>query len=265
MKDLNIFKIQESLDFSSNITLLDTVNSTNTYLMEKGLEGMDDDLCIVIARHQTKGYGRNKSKWISDFNAGIWMSIGTVIRKKSNISPLTLAISAGLAEAFHSKGFTEIGLKWPNDFVCGKKKLGGILIETQPTDRHCLKITIGIGINIELPNSLSEIEVTGLTPTSLHSIKGESFDVSVLIANLITSTHKTIKLFECSGLDPFLDLWRRYDIYNGWNINVVTNNQEISGINDGIDDQGALVVTNQIGDHSIMSGSIVHIGAERDQ
>ena len=43
-----------------------------------------DSLSIVIARHQSEGYGRNKSKWVSDYNAGIWMSIGTLIKKKKD-------------------------------------------------------------------------------------------------------------------------------------------------------------------------------------
>ena len=58
MKDLNIGKIQKSLDFSISITLLDTVSSTNNYLMNSKLED-SDSLSIVIARHQSEGYGRN--------------------------------------------------------------------------------------------------------------------------------------------------------------------------------------------------------------
>ena len=81
MKALSIGKIQKSLDFSVSITLLDTVSSTNSYLMNSKLED-PDSLSIVIARHQSEGYGRNKSKWVSDYNAGIWMSIGTLIKRK---------------------------------------------------------------------------------------------------------------------------------------------------------------------------------------
>ena len=112
MKDLNIGKIQKSLNFSISISLLDTVSSTNTYLMNSKLEN-PDSLSIVLARHQSEGYGRNKSKWVSDYNAGIWMSIGTFTKKKKDISSLSLAISAGLTEILHLNGFTKIGLKWP--------------------------------------------------------------------------------------------------------------------------------------------------------
>jgi len=258
MKALSIGKIQESLDFSTSITLLDTVSSTNIYLMNSELED-PDSLSIVIARHQSDGYGRNKSKWVSDYNAGIWMSIGTLTKKTKDISSLSLAIAAGLSEMLHLNGFKRIGLKWPNDFVCEGKKLGGILIETKPTDRNFLKTIIGIGLNLDLPDTSKEKEAFGLKPISLNSIKKGSFDVSFMIANLISSVNSTINIFECSGFDPFARTWRRYDVYNGSNIQIESNNHKISGVNSGINDQGALIINNEKGSHKIYGGTLIHL------
>ena len=202
MKNLSIGKIQKYLDFHTSITLLDTVNSTNTYLMNSELEDQDG-LSIVIARHQSDGYGRNKSKWVSGYDAGIWMSIGALIKKTKDISSLSLAIAAGLTEMFHLNGFTRVGLKWPNDFVCEGKKLGGILIETKPTDRNFMKTIVGIGLNLDLPNTSKKKEEFGLKPISLNSLKKGSFDVSDLVANLISSVNSTINKYKYSGFDKF--------------------------------------------------------------
>jgi len=261
MKDLSIGKIQKSLDFSISISLLDTVSSTNTYLMNSKLED-PDSLSIVIARHQSDGYGRNKSKWISEYNAGIWMSIGTLIRKTKDISSLSLAISAGLTEKLHLNGFTKIGLKWPNDFVCEGKKLGGILIETKPKDRNFMKTIVGIGLNVDLPDTLMKKEKFGLKPISLNSLKKGSFDVSDLVANLIYSVNSTINKYKYSGFDAFARTWRKYDIYSGSYIQVKSNNQKISGVNNGINDQGALIINNEKGSHKIYSGTLIHSGSE---
>ena len=261
MKDLNIGKIQKSLDFPTSITLLDTVNSTNAYLMNTDLESQDF-LSIVIARHQSDGYGRNKSKWVSDYNAGIWISIGTLIKKTKNISSLSLAISAGLLEMFHLNGFTKVGLKWPNDFVCEGKKLGGILIETKPKDRTFMKTIIGIGLNVDLPDTSEEKEKFGLKPISLNSIKKGSFDASFMIANLISSVNSTINIFENSGFDPFVRTWRRYDVYNGLNIQIESNNCKIAGTNNGIDGKGALIINNEKGSHKFYGGTLIHLGQE---
>jgi len=261
MKDLNIGKIQKSLDFSISITLLETVSSTNTYLMNSKLED-SDSLSIVIARHQSKGYGRNKSKWVSDYNAGIWMSIGTFTKKKKDISSLSLAVAAGLTEMLHLNGFTKIGLKWPNDFVCEGKKLGGILIETKPTDRNFIKTIVGIGLNVDLPKTSKIKEEFGLKPISLNSLKKGSFDVSDLIANLISSVNSTINKYKYSSFDKFARTWRKYDVYSGSYIHVESNNQKISGVNNGIDDHGALIINNEKGSHKIYSGTLIQIGAE---
>ena len=261
MKDLNIGKIQKSLDFTVSITLLDTVSSTNTYLMSSKLED-PDSLSIVIARHQSEGYGRNKLKWVSDYNAGIWMSIGTLTKKKKNISSLSLAIAAGLTEMLHLNGFKKIGLKWPNDFVCEGKKLGGILIETKSTDKNFMKTIVGIGLNLDLPNMSKEKEEFGLKPISLNSIKKGSFDISLMIANIISSVDNTINIFEHSGLDSFARTWRRYDVYNGSKIQIKSNNQKISGTNNGIDSDGALIIDNEEGSHKIYGGTLIHLGSE---
>ena len=261
MKALSIGKIQKSLDFSISITLLDTVSSTNTYLMNSKLEDLDS-LSIVIARHQSEGYGRNKSKWVSDYNAGIWMSIGTLIKKKKDTSSLSLAIAAGLTEMLHLNGFKKIGLKWPNDFVCEGKKLGGILIETKPIDRNFMKTIVGIGLNLDLPNTSKEKEEFGLKPISLNSLKKGSFDVSDLITNLISSVNITINEYKYFGFEKFARTWRRYDVYNGSYIHVESNNQKISGINSGINDHGALIINNEKGSHKIYSGTLIQIGSE---
>ena len=103
----------------------------------------------------------------------------------------------------HLNGFKKIGLKWPNDFVCEGKKLGGILIETKPIDRNFMKTIVGIGLNLDLPNTSKEKEEFGLKPISLNSLKKGSFDVSDLITNLISSVNITINEYKYFGFEKF--------------------------------------------------------------
>ena len=183
-------------------------------------------------------------------------------KKKKDISSLSLAIAAGLTEMLHLNGFKKIGLKWPNDFVCEGKKLGGILIETKSTDKNFMKTIVGIGLNLDLPNTSKEKEEFGLKPISLNSLKEGSFDVSDLIANLISSVNSTINKYKYSGFDKFARAWRRYDVYSGSYIHVESNNKKISGVNKGIDNHGALIINNKKGSHKIYSGTLIQIGTE---
>ena len=64
------------------------------------------------------------------------------------------------------------------------------------------------------------------------------------------------------SFDKFAKTWRRYDVYSGSYIHVESNNQKISGLNNGIDDHGALIINNKKGSHKIYSGTVIKIGAE---
>ena len=125
-----------------------------------------------------------------------------------------------------------------------------------------MKTIVGIGLNLDLPNTSKEKEEFGLKPISLNSLKKGSFDVSDLIANLISSVNSTINKYKYSGFEKFARTWRRYDLYSGSYIHVESNNQKISGINSGINDHGALIINNEKGSHKIYSGTVIQIGAE---
>ena len=125
-----------------------------------------------------------------------------------------------------------------------------------------MKTIIGIGLNLDLPDIPKKKEKFGLEPISLNSLKKGTFDISYLIANLISSVNSTINKYKYSGFDSFARIWRRYDIYSGSYIQVESNNQKISGVNNSINDQGALIINNEKGSHKIYSGALTHIGSQ---
>ena len=61
------------------------------------------------------------------------------------------------------------------------------------------------------------------------------------------------------GFDPFFETYKKYDFLKGKNITVERNNDNLSGSSDGISEDGALIIVNEIGRHRIINGSIVHI------
>ena len=52
---------------------------------------------------------------------------------------------------------------------------------------------------------------------------------------------------------------KKYDFLKGRNITVERNNDNLSGLNDGISEDGELVIVNEVGRHRIINGSIIHI------
>ena len=153
MKDLCIEDINKLIYLESNtsppkIELFESIESTSKYLKDNVI-GDNGNCQVVIAKHQTGGYGRLKKKWHSEINGGLWMSVASSIKKINNPSTITLAIGAVIAETLKDFGFKGIGLKWPNDLIHGMKKLGGILVESHAKDEDLTGIIIGVGINFK--------------------------------------------------------------------------------------------------------------------
>ena len=263
MKDLCIEDINKLIYLESNtsppkIELFESIESTSKYL--KDITIADNEDCqVVIAKHQTNGYGRFKKRWDSKANGGLWMSIASSIKKINNPSTITLAIGAVIAETLNDIGFKGIGLKWPNDLIYGMKKLGGILVESHAKGEDLTGIIIGVGINFTAPSLSLDSTRYNIQPTALEIISSDSFDKSELTASLILSIMNAIKEYDEFGFDPFFKTYKKYDFLRGRNITVERNNDNLSGLNDGISEDGALVIVNEVGRHRLINGSIIHI------
>ena len=263
MKDLCIEDINKLIYLKSDISppkieLFESIDSTSKYLKDNAI--YDNGVFqVVIAKHQTSGYGRFMKRWDSEANGGLWMSIASSIKKINNPSTITLAIGAVIAETLKDIGFKGIGIKWPNDLIYRMKKLGGILVESHAKDEDLTGIIIGVGINFTTPSLSLDTTRYNLQPTSLEIISSDSFDKSQLIASLIISIMYAIKEYDEYGFNPFYETYKKYDFLKGRNITVERNNDNLSGLNDGVYEDGSLVIVNEVGRHRIINGSIIHI------
>ena len=258
IEDINKLNYLESNTSPPKIELFESIESTSKYLKDIAI-GDNEDCQVVIAKHQTNGYGRFKKKWDSKANGGLWMSIASSIKKINNPSTITLAIGAVIAETLNDIGFKGIGLKWPNDLIYGMKKLGGILVESHAKGEDLTGIIIGVGINFTAPSLSLDSTRYNIQPTALEIISSDSFDKSELTASLILSIMNAIKEYDEFGFDPFFKTYKKYDFLRGRNITVERNNDNLSGLNDGISEDGALVIVNEVGRHRLINGSIIHI------
>ncbi len=132
--------------WADRILYFDTMDSTNTYAKKLAMEGAPSGT-VILAGHQTAGRGRLGRSFSSPRNMGIYLSV--ILRpecKPSEIMHLTCA--AGVA-AVRAINFPEVGIKWTNDLVIGKKKVGGILTElsVDPKTQNVAWVVVGIGIN----------------------------------------------------------------------------------------------------------------------
>ncbi len=158
------------------------LGSTNDEAMRWASEGRAMHGALVTADAQTAGRGRLGRDWASPRGAGIYASV--VLRPPVGADALTwgalgLAVAVGLREGL-IQWAPEVRLKWPNDLLCGGRKLAGILCETRwsgsfsssRTSSARPQVVVGFGINVGgcppavrgLATCLSEQVSSGATP-----------------------------------------------------------------------------------------------------
>lgn len=148
---LNRQKIEAALSagrtssYLPSLHLFETVSSTNQILWDLISQGTEPG-CVVIATQQTAGRGQWGRQWIS-CAGGLYLSMAVAPNLSATHSyQLTLATVWGIANQLRNCG-VPVEIKWPNDLVLHKRKLGGILTETKVQQGQITQAVIGVGIN----------------------------------------------------------------------------------------------------------------------
>ena len=195
---------------------------------------------LVLADEQLAGRGRLGRRWTSGRGAGIW---ATSIHRGVPVSALdVLSIRIGLALAPALDPFAPgpVSLKWPNDLLVRRQKLGGILVEARWRDVTVEWVAVGIGINLQAPQGRDDaVALAGGTARRdvLHAI----FPV-VVAACLTGGELSSDELASYAGRDSARD------------VRLV---EPAAGLARGITPNGALVVETAQGRELFRRGSLV--------
>ncbi len=127
----------------------DTLDSTNDLARTMAVSGAPAGT-MILADQQTNGHGRMGRHFCSPAGAGVYLSC--ILRpncKPEQLMHLTCAAAVAAAAAVEQACGVAPGIKWTNDLVIGKRKLGGILTSLQidPQTELVASVIIGIGIN----------------------------------------------------------------------------------------------------------------------
>jgi len=250
---------REQLD---SLEVFPEIESTNSYLLDQPAP-MPGRFRVALADHQTAGRGRRDRQWQSPGLSGVCLSMSyTFAKKPPMLSCLTLAIGVGVIQSLERLGVRGIGLKWPNDLIARDRKLGGILTEVRPAISDKVTIVTGIGINYDLRNASDPaVLMTGLgAAIDLAAAMRELPSRSLVATILIEGLFNVLADFDAHGFSDFADAWERYDWLRGQRISVDAADRIVTGICQGIDDDGALILQTDAGRQRILSGSIIFHG-----
>ena len=234
------------------------IESTNSYLLDQP-SPPPGRFRVALADHQTAGRGRLDRTWQSPPSSGLCLSMAYTFRSVPDKLPsLTLALGIGVASALERLGISGIGLKWPNDIIADGGKLGGILTEVQNGTNDSVTVVTGIGLNVDLPDPMQTLNEPSWTNkiVDLKRCTGDPPSREKLSAVIIESLFDCMVRFESDGFVPFQDDWERYDWLEGKRVIVDMPDGRYSGVADGVDTDGALIMQTTEGRHRIISGSI---------
>ncbi|MGH8504266.1 MAG: bifunctional biotin--[acetyl-CoA-carboxylase] ligase/biotin operon repressor BirA [Gammaproteobacteria bacterium] len=223
------------------IEVLPEVDSTNAHLMRAGIAGTAAGL-VCLAERQTEGRGRRGRVWVSPFAANVYMSLLWRFNGQAvNPGRLTTGIGVAVAEALTSLGATEIALKWPNDVLWRRRKLGGILVERAGYASRRIYFVIGIGLNVHMPEHYAP--KIGQPWVDLSMVmNGATPSRNEVTARLLQATIAELVLLEHGGRKDLAQVWRSYDCNLGRPVALRTPQGVQRGVVMGIDADGRLLL-----------------------
>lgn len=245
--------------------LWESIGSTNTRAAELAAEGAPEGV-IVLARHQMAGRGRLGRTWVSPVDAGLYMSL--ILRPRqpqSQIPLLTIAAGVAVADAIRSVCDLEVGLKWVNDIIYDRRKIGGILAEmpalgnASPEAKALPQaVIVGIGININLKQEDIPEELTSRID-SLSRIKNEDVDPNRVAAAIAKAFENTSQLLNPATSQQLTKRWRDLSITIGQMIVTENSERKLEGKAVDITDSGALIVQLADGSHITLHAGEISI------
>lgn len=227
--------------WQNRIFWFDTIDSTNDRLKVLARQGAPHGT-VLIADHQTGGHGRLGRSFLSPGGVGIYLSI--LLRPECaprELMHLTCAAAVAMCDAVEQAAGFRPGIKWTNDLVYNKRKLGGILTELGLSPSGTVDFCIvGIGINCcqKAENFAPEIrDMAG----SLAMASGRDIDRSRVAAAML----EALAEMDAALLTDKAGILRRYRercVTLGQDISLVRGDEIRHGKALDIDDDGALIV-----------------------
>jgi len=199
---------------------------------------------VFLAEHQSVGRGRRGRRWIAESGQSLLLSV--LLRPAPSpagsgppqTGPLTLAIGLGVRAALAPYSAEALSVKWPNDVLAGRRKLAGILCESQLSGGRVDAVVIGIGINVGRQSFPPELAGDA---TSLADLSGRAHSREQLLLDVLTEVERRVLECERMGLELLLAEFRAHDALRDRQV-FVSGARELAGVARGVDDQGQLLL-----------------------
>ncbi len=159
----------------------DTIDSTNLEAWRRIKNGEPMPF-VVVAETQSGGYGRKGHVWYSP-KGGLWFSLAF----QGGYRPEVMSLAAAYSVAHTVKEVIDFcpKIRLPNDIVFGRKKLGGIMIESD-AQTHVL----GVGLNLNVREFPPELKNDAV---SLHKVARGEVDAEKFLQLIVGKFFRSLE------------------------------------------------------------------------
>lgn len=240
------------------------IDSTNSALLKRAAPA-PGQFDFLTAEFQSAGRGRRGRSWLAAPGGAICMSWSWCFEAlAAQLGALSLATGVAVLRALRAADLAGARLKWPNDLVTERGKLGGILIEMRSEAAGPVHVVVGLGLNVALGRrARAQIEQLGNGAADLTELAGRRAPPAreALAAALLDHGVAALQEFADAGLAPFLAEYRAADALAGCLVRVEGGGGPASGTARGIDTDGALMIEQAGRIHRIIAGEVSVRGA----
>ena len=235
------------------------IDSTQNFAQQIALDEKENGT-IVIAEKKTAWKGRLDRKWTSP-KGGIWFSL--IIHPKFDVSTSTLVPIAGavaLAKAIKNTLNIDVSVKWPNDITLNGKKVAGMLVDASFQANNIDYLILGIGINFDI--DAKKIEKRLSKSANFYGVnslrkKDDNTPPKILLKEFLVQFEKILIQLNKGEKAKIVKEWTKKADKIGKRISINTSDGKISGVAQGIDNDGALKLKTSKGIKKIFVGDVV--------
>ena len=219
------------------IIYLRSVDSTNRYARALAADGAEQGT-LVVADEQTAGRGRRGRGWISPAGEGIFMTM--ILRPHAHPSHVAqLSLQTAMARAISRVCEVDARIKWPNDIVCGGKKICGMLLEMNADEQSVHDVVAGIGINVHQKAFEGDVAKTA---SSLDLLTGKTVCRADVVRAFLEE-YEVVDELAKQGSEALMNVYRQHSATLGQRVQVISATGSFTGTAKAVTDSGSLIVT----------------------
>ncbi|HET6348327.1 MAG TPA: biotin--[acetyl-CoA-carboxylase] ligase [Candidatus Krumholzibacteria bacterium] len=234
------------------------VTSTNDIALDLARHG-EPEGTVVIADHQRAGRGRRGRVWSSPPQRNLMLSM--ILRPGSDARgalPVTLVSAMSISVVLSKLLDIDVRVKWPNDVVCERGKIAGILAESSVSGSGLAFVVVGTGINVNA--RAEDLPAAPAYPAaSCFTLTGSEWDRAKIAADVLGTIEAYYDRFLRDGFATLRGAYEARLAHLGRRVAFEQQGRQADGVVLGVAGDGALRVESSGGGETLLYGESIEV------